>query len=201
MGFPAVAFYSVVTKFAFIMVIIRIFVNIHAPFLTVWAGEYNVVTVLVILSAISSLIIGAASAYAAQRNIKMFIGVASINHMGFILMGLYANTIETRLATILYVLVYVLTNMLFVGGLLQLNWAAKETGWENKPYSLITQNKLAGSVYFQWIYAAFAGVALMSMAGLPPFAGFLAKWYLWKSTLTRINETINASGTSFIDFI
>ena len=38
MGFPVVAFYSVVTKFAFIMVIIRIFVNIHAPFLTVWAG-------------------------------------------------------------------------------------------------------------------------------------------------------------------
>jgi len=121
MGFPVVAFYSVVTKFAFVMVTVRVFVNVNAPFLTVWANEYNFVSLLVIFAAITSLIMGAISAYVAQRNIKMFIGVASINHMGYILMGLYANTVETRMATILYVLVYVITNALFVGGLLQLN--------------------------------------------------------------------------------
>src|SRR5689334_11426354 len=104
MGFPVVAFYSVITKFAFVMVIVRIFVNINAPFLTVWANEYNCVSILVIVAAFASLIIGAASAFVAQRNIKMFIGVASINHMGYILMGLYANTVEARMATILYVL-------------------------------------------------------------------------------------------------
>jgi NADH:ubiquinone oxidoreductase subunit 2 (subunit N) len=127
--------------------------------------------VLVVLS-ILTMTIGNITAVS-QSNIKRFLAYSSIAQAGYILMGLAVFSMLGRASVLIYLLAYLLTNLgafavvLFVGG---------ETGSDSlDAYAGLSQRSPAA--------AAMLTVFLLSLAGLPPFAGFIAKYYVFAAAI------------------
>jgi len=110
--------------------------------------------------AIMSLVIGCFGALI-QTSLKRFFAYTSINQSGFIIMGLLTNTISGLEASILYVIVYMLSNLIFFYAV------------NNIPSDDIAEvNNLVGLNRLSF------GVALFSMAGIPPLFGFGSKYFV-----------------------
>ena len=151
-------------------------------FYSVWSP------VLVILS-ILTMTIGNITAVS-QSNIKRFLAYSSIAQAGYILMGLAVFTLMGRAAILIYLLAYLLTNLgafaivLFVGG---------ETGSDSlDAYAGLSQRSPAA--------AAMLTVFLLSLAGLPPLAGFIGKYYVFAAAIQAkfITLTVVAAVNSVI---
>ena len=119
-----------------------------------------------ILFIISSLIIGA---FRSLNELRIFtlITFSSINHTGWILISMLRN----ELISILYIIVY---TFLILSILLPINDKNRQTIW-----SLKNSNK----------YIIF--INLLSLAGLPPFTGFLIKWILLSEIYLLTNSIVN----------
>jgi len=103
----------------------------------------------------------------AQTNIKRMLAYSTISHMGFLLLGLIAGNEQGYSAALFYVIVYVLMTMVGFGLLLALSRAGFECETLDDLKGLNSRNS--------W-YAFLALLALFSMAGIPPLAGFYAKF-------------------------
>ncbi len=107
-----------------------------------------------------------------QTNIKRFLAYSSVAHAGYMLMGLATQSQEGVLAILLYFGVYFLMNL---GAFLVAMYMANEFGTETiDDYKGLSRRKGAG-----FVLAFCLGVFLLSLAGLPPFAGFIGKLYLF----------------------
>jgi NADH-quinone oxidoreductase subunit N len=110
--------------------------------------------------AIISLTVGCFGALI-QTSLKRFFAYTSINQSGFIIMGLLTNSIFGLEASILYIIVYMLSNILFF-------YAVDNIASDD----LTEVNNLTG------IKRMSLGVALFSMAGVPPLLGFGSKYFV-----------------------
>jgi len=109
-----------------------------------------------------------------QGNIKRLMAYSSIAHMGYALIGIAAGTFQGVQGVLVYLLIYVITN----AGVFVCILAMRRNGQmvENIRISLAsrrTNPRLA---------LAFA-VLFVSLAGIPPFAGFWAKFYVFLAAL------------------
>ncbi|HYG70600.1 MAG TPA: NADH-quinone oxidoreductase subunit N, partial [Anaeromyxobacteraceae bacterium] len=127
-----------------------------------------------VLSAIT-MTLGNLSALA-QTNLKRLLAYSSIAHAGYTLMGLSAASATGMQAVMIYMLVYLVMNL---GAFLVVILVADATGSE----SIIDYRGLAKRNAFAAV--AFA-IFLFSLTGLPPFAGFAGKWYLFYAVFERI---------------
>jgi NADH-quinone oxidoreductase subunit N len=115
-----------------------------------------------------------------QTNLKRLLAYSSIAHAGYTLMGLAAASLAGLQSVLIYLAVYLVMNL---GAFVVVMRVAAATGSE----SILDYR---GLVRRQPITAIAFTVFLLSLTGLPPFAGFIGKWYLF----TAVWERVDAAG-------
>jgi NADH-quinone oxidoreductase subunit N len=123
--------------------------------------------------AVLSIVLGNLAAIA-QTNIKRMLAYSTISHMGFILMGLLPGTAEGFGASMYYVIVYSLMSAGAFGMVILLSARGVEAERLDDFKGLNQRNS--------W-YAAIMAMVMFSMAGVPVFVGFFAKWLVIKAAL------------------
>lgn len=159
---PVTAFFAAAPKIAAMAVFIRIVIEAFAPVTHDWQQ-------IVAFMAIASMVLGAFAAIG-QRNIKRLMAYSSIGHMGYALVGLAAGS-ETGVTG---VLIYLATYLAMTAGAFACILAMRRDG---KPVEDI--NELAGLSKTNLPMAFLLGMIMFSLAGIPPFAGFFAKYFVF----------------------
>jgi NADH-quinone oxidoreductase subunit N len=170
--------FAVLAKYTFFVLLLR--------FLTLFyltPGMEGATNFWIATSCLGSLIIGAAGAFLAT-NVKRFIAYTAINQMGFLFIGLAALSVDGLKATLSYLYIYMLANLLFfcVITLLQSKkfLVGELTLRSLKDVTLIKKAPLE---------MGLLALSLLSLGGLPPLAGFIGKYSLWASLLNQYMQT------------
>ncbi|MEO8414293.1 MAG: NADH-quinone oxidoreductase subunit N [Ginsengibacter sp.] len=156
----AASFLSVISKGSIAFIMITVLYKVFGPLHELW---YNVVMLL----SIATMIIGNLFALR-QQNIKRFLAYSSIAQVGFILLGITGNSIEAISSVVYFVLIYTFSNLaaFAVAGAI-----SQQTGKERiNDYKGMYQT----NPFVSWVLA----LALFSLAGIPPTAGFFGKLFL-----------------------
>src|SRR3984957_1048443 len=163
---PVTAFFAAAPKVAGIAMFVRAAV---AAFPGI-AGQWQEIVVFV---AIASMLLGAFAAIG-QRNIKRLMAYSSIGHMGFALIGLAAGTAEGVQGVLVYMAIYLTMTLGVFAVILSMR---RSTGMVE------TTDQLAGLARTNPTMAFFMAMLLFSMAGIPPLAGFFAKFYVFLAAI------------------
>ena len=161
-------FFAIVPKVAALTVFIRF---LYVPFLNLF-DQWQMI--LIFLS-IASMLFGAIAAIG-QTNLKRLIAYSSISHIGYALAGLTTGSNDGIQNSIIYIIVYVLMNLGLFSCLLMMKR-------NNKYYENI--DDLSGLSKNHPLLSLSLLVILFSLAGIPPLAGFFAKFYIFKSVLEQ----------------
>jgi NADH-quinone oxidoreductase subunit N len=154
------SFLSVVSKGAVSFIFISALYKVFQPLHEVW---YNLLMVL----AIATMVIGNLFAIR-QQNIKRFLAFSSIAQVGFILVGISGNNNAGVSSVVYFVLIYTFSNLAAFG---VASAISSETGKENiADYKGLYKT----NPFISWVLA----LALFSLAGIPPTAGFFGKLFL-----------------------
>jgi len=128
---------------------------------------------IVVFVSIASMALGSFAAIG-QRNIKRLMAYSSIGHMGFALVGLAAGTPEGVQGVLIYVAIYVSMTLGTFAVILSMR---RSTGMVE------SIDQLAGLSRTNPTAAFFLAMLLFSMAGIPPLAGFFAKFYVFVAAI------------------
>jgi NADH-quinone oxidoreductase subunit N len=159
---PVTAYLSVGSKAASFALLVRLFLGPLSPARSAWEP-------LLIVVAILTLTVGNLAAIT-QDNVKRLLAYSSISHAGYILLGLIAGN-ETGIQGIaVYVLVYTFMTL----GAFLVVAAMRREGVPGD-----TIDDLNGLMKRQPGYAIWMLIFLVSLAGLPPLAGFIGKYYIF----------------------
>ncbi|MBD1174828.1 NADH-quinone oxidoreductase subunit NuoN [Pelagibacterales bacterium SAG-MED01] len=161
-------FFTMVPKIAALTVFIRF---LYVPFLNL-IDQWQMI--LIFLS-IASMLFGAIAAIG-QTNIKRLIAYSSIGHVGYALAGLATGSNDGIQSSIIYITIYILMNLGLFSFLLMMKR-------NNKYYENI--DDLSGLSKNHPLLSLSLLVILFSLAGIPPLAGFFAKFYIFKSVLEQ----------------
>ncbi|MCZ6679453.1 MAG: NADH-quinone oxidoreductase subunit N [Candidatus Poribacteria bacterium] len=160
------AFISAGPKAAGFAAFFRIFMEALQSLQPEWIA---VVTILAVLT----MTVGNLVAIA-QRNIKRMLAYSSIAHAGYVLIGLAAANKDGISSAMLYLLIYCVMNIGAFGAVIL---ARTEDG-----ESLMISD-YAGLGFRKPLLALFMTVMLLSLAGFPPTAGFVGKFYIFRSAV------------------
>ncbi len=163
---PVTAFFAAAPKVAGIAMFVRAAV-IAFPGIT---SEWRQIVVFV---AIASMLLGAFAAIG-QRNIKRLMAYSSIGHMGYALIGLAAGTSEGVQGVLLYMAIYITMTLGVFAVILAMR---RSTGMVE------SIDQVAGLARTHPTMAFFMAMLLFSMAGVPPLAGFFAKFYVFLAAI------------------
>ena len=160
------SFFAVVPKIAGLAILIKF---IQVPFnqlLNEWQA-------IIVFLSLASMILGAVAAIG-QKNIKRLIAYSSIGHVGYALAGLANGTESGYHSTIVYITIYVIMNLGIFGCIFLMKKDGKycedigDLAGISKKHPLISLSFL---------------IILFSLAGIPPLAGFFAKFYVFMSVI------------------
>ncbi len=160
------SFFAIVPKIAGMAVFIRFMYSPFQNILDQW--QY----ILVFIS-IASMILGAVAAIN-QKNIKRLIAYSSISHMGYALAGISTGTESGFKSTIIYILIYSVMNIGFFAFVFLMKRSGKY---------IEDINELSGFSKNHPLAAVSLLIVLFSLAGIPPLAGFFAKFYIFMSVI------------------
>lgn len=158
---PVTAFFAAAPKIAAMTVIMRVLYEAFPAVSEQWRQ-------VVVFMSIASMLL-AAFAGLAQNNIKRLLAYSSIGHMGFALIGLAAGGPEGLRATVFYLIVYLLLNI----GAFAVVIAMRREG-----RAVEDIDDYAGLANTNPGMAFTLAVALFALAGIPPLAGFFAKYFV-----------------------
>ena len=161
-------FFTMVPKIAALTVFIRF---LYVPFFNL-IDQWQMI--LIFLS-IASMVFGAVAAIG-QKNLKRLIAYSSISHIGYALAGLSTGTNEGIQSSIIYITIYVLMNLGFFSSLLMMR--RDEQYYE-------TLDDLSGLSKNHPLLSISLLIILFSLAGIPPLAGFFAKFYVFKAVIEQ----------------
>jgi len=159
-------FFALVPKIAALSVFIRF---IYVPFINVF-DQWQ--TIIIFLS-IASMILGAFAAIG-QTNIKRLMAYSSIGHMGYALAGLATGTGQGIQNSLVYLTIYLVMNLGAFGCIFMMKR-------EKVFYEDI--NDLSGLSKNHPLLALSFLIIFFSLAGIPPLAGFFAKFYIFMSVI------------------
>jgi NADH-quinone oxidoreductase subunit N len=162
---PVVAMLSVGSKMAGVMAILRVLSGVFSPLQELWAG------LLAILAA-TTMLYGNLAAIP-QTNIKRLLGYSSIGHAGYLLMGLSSGSLRGAESVMYYLLAYLFSNLAVF---LVVVAASDAIGGE----ALACYDGLSKRSPF---LAATMFIGLLSLAGVPPLAGFVGKLLVLLATV------------------
>jgi len=163
---PVTAFMSVGPKAAAFAAFFRVFAEAFPAMSPSWELLLTIIAVL-------SMFFGNLGAIM-QTNIKRMLAFSSISHAGFLIMAVITKTSLAGSSLLFYMLAYSFTTFGIFGIVILLGRKGEEN-LEMKNYS--------GLAYKHPILALSMTILLFSLAGLPPFAGFIAKFYLFSAAI------------------
>ena len=160
------AFMAVGVKAAAFAAFVRVFLDALAPVAAAWTG------VLWVLAALT-MTVGNVSAVT-QRSVKRMLAYSSIAHAGYALVGLVTATKVGGAALLYYLVVYAFMNVGAFGVLIAL-------GRRGEPNEMLAD--FAGVGFRQPVLGLTMAVFMLSLAGIPPTAGFAGKFYLFSAAV------------------
>jgi len=163
---PVTAFFATAPKVAAMALMVRLVTVTFEPVSNDWQQ-------VVIFLAIASMVLAAFAAIG-QKNIKRLIAYSSIGHVGFALVGLSADTAWGVEGVAIYMAVYMIMTIGLFACLLSLK---TENGFVEEI------SELAGLAQARPFVAAIMAVMMFSLIGLPPLAGFFAKWHVFLAAI------------------
>ena len=163
---PVTAFFAAAPKVAGIAMFVRATVVAFPGIMAQWQE-------IVVFVSIASMLLGAFAAIG-QRNIKRLMAYSSIGHMGFALIGLAAGTAEGVQGVLVYMAIYLTMTL----GVFAVILSMRRSGG-----MVESIDQLAGLARTHPTMAFFLAMLLFSMAGVPPLAGFFAKFYVFLAAI------------------
>jgi NADH-quinone oxidoreductase subunit N len=191
---PATAFFSVGSKAAGFAALIRVFINGGL-------GQVNLSSLVIAISIIAILSMTLGNVVAAvQSNVKRMMAYSSIAQAGYILVGFVASLSSTsqtggsitgnaagNAAVLFFIFVYVLTNLGAFSGIIAL---ANATGGERI-------DDFRGLARRAPLLSAGTALCLLSLAGIPPMAGFISKVFIFTAAWGQ-SQSLLAQGNSLL---
>ncbi len=169
---PVTAFFAAAPKMAAMALLVRVTVGAFEPVAHDWQQ-------IVVFIAIASMALGAFAAIG-QHNIKRLMAYSSIGHMGYALVGLAANSQAGVRGVAIYMLIYLV---------MTLGTFACILAMRRREGNVEEIGDLAGLSSTNPAMATVLTILMFSLAGIPPLAGFFAKWYVF---LAAINSGLYA---------
>jgi NADH-quinone oxidoreductase subunit N len=159
---PVTAFFAAAPKVAAMAIFVRATISAFPDIKLQWQQ-------IVVFVSIASMVLGAFAAIG-QTNIKRLMAYSSIGHMGFALIGLAAGTSEGIQGVLVYMSIYLAMTVGAFAVILSMR----------RPDGMVEQiSDLSGLARSNPALAFFLGLLLFSLAGIPPLAGFFAKYYVF----------------------
>ena len=162
------SYFAVVPKVAGLAVLIKFMFIPFSNILSEWQ-------LIIIFISIASMILGAVAAIV-QKNIKRLLAYSSIGHVGYALAGVATGVISGYESSIIYISIYVVMNI----GAFSCLYLLKKDGEYRENIS-----DLSGLSKKQPLLAISFLVILFSLAGIPPLAGFFAKFYVFTAVIEQ----------------
>jgi NADH-quinone oxidoreductase subunit N len=165
---PVTAFMSVATKTAAFAAFFRAFL-VAMP-LTAWDWRVVLAALAVLTMSVGNI------AALVQTNIKRMLAYSSIAHAGYILIALVAGGSAGAAAALFYLLAYTMMNLGAFGAVIAMGEGERER---------VNFADLAGVASQKPLLAAALAICLLSLAGFPPFAGFVGKFFVFSAAIAH----------------
>ncbi|MBZ0164042.1 MAG: NADH-quinone oxidoreductase subunit NuoN [Notoacmeibacter sp.] len=163
---PVTAFFAAAPKMAAMALLVRVVAGAFEPMQADWQQ-------IIVFLSIASMTLGAFAAIG-QRNIKRLMAYSSIGHMGFALVGLAAGSMAGVRGVAIYMLIYLV---------MTLGTFAFILAMRRKEGNVEQIEDLAGLASTNPIMASILTILMFSLAGIPPLAGFWAKYYVFLAAI------------------
>jgi NADH-quinone oxidoreductase subunit N len=160
------AFMSTAVKAAAFGAFARVFLSAFEPLRADWMPVLSLV-------AATTMIFGTVVGVV-QANMKRMLAYSSIAHAGYLLLGIVSANEVGKAAILYYLLVYGVTNLAAFATIAML-------GTRERPNDDVKD--MAGLAMTHPAVAALMTVFLLSLGGMPPTAGFVAKWYVFSAAV------------------
>ncbi|MEN3146425.1 NADH-quinone oxidoreductase subunit NuoN [Neorhizobium sp. IRAMC:178] len=164
---PVTAFFAAGPKVAAMAILVRIVSDAFLPLVADWRQ-------IIVFVSIASMLLGSFAAIG-QRNIKRLMAYSSIGHMGYALVGLAAGTETGVSGVVLYMTIYMVMTLGTFACIMAMR--RKEGG------NVENVDDLAGLSSTKPFMAVVLTALMFSMAGIPPLAGFFAKYFVFVAAI------------------
>jgi len=161
------SYLSVISKGAAVFIFMIVLYKVFASITEIW-------NVLIYILAVSTMTIGNLFAIR-QNNMKRFLAFSSIAQAGFILLGIIGSNTIGITSTMYFILIYIFTNLAAFGVVSAIYNASGKEDMRDYNGLYKTNPKLC----------LLMMLALFSLAGIPPVAGFFAKFFLFTSAASQ----------------
>jgi NADH-quinone oxidoreductase subunit N len=162
------SYLSVISKgaaaFSFLVILAQVFGSVYSE---VW--EWMLYAVIILTITIGNLFA------IRQRNMKRFLAFSSISQAGYIMLGVIAFNAMGTAAMIYYILVYVFSNLAAFGVIGAIENATGKVSMDDYRGLYKTNPRLSFAMM----------LAMFSLAGIPPFAGFFSKFFIFTGALNQ----------------
>ena len=163
---PVTAFFASAVKMAAVAITLRVVLTAFPGIASQWRQ-------IVIFISLLSMVLGAFAAIG-QTNIKRLMAYSAIGHIGFALVGLAAGGEAGVSGVLAYMAIYLVMTLGTFAGILSMR--VNGEGVENI-------SDLSGLAKTDGVMAFFLAMMMFSLAGIPPLAGFFAKWYVFNAAI------------------
>jgi len=174
---PVTAFFAAAPKIAAMAIFVRAPISAFPAITPQWQQ-------IIVFVAIASMLLGSFAAIG-QRNIKRLMAYSSIGHMGFALVGLAAGTVEGVQGVIVYMAIYLAMTLGTFACILSMR----------RDGEMVEQiSDLSGLARTNPAMAFVLAMLMFSLAGIPPLAGFFAKYYVFVAAINANLYTLAVIG-------
>ncbi|MDB5510515.1 MAG: proton-translocating NADH-quinone oxidoreductase, chain [Hyphomicrobiales bacterium] len=163
---PVTAFFASAPKMAAVAITLRIIITAFPGITAQWQQ-------IIVFISIMSMVIGSFAAIG-QTNLKRLMAYSSIGHMGFAMVGLVAGTELGVRGVLIYMAIYLAMTLGTFAAILSMRIGDRYVE---------TIDDLKGLGRTNGWMAFFLAMMMFSLAGIPPLAGFFAKWYVFLAAI------------------
>ena len=160
---PTGAYVAVVAKIAVLAILIRV---MSLPGISLPSSMSSLISIIAILSMLAGNLLALM-----QGNLKRILGYSSIAHLGYLLVAILAAGTIGQVAVVFYIVAYAVTMIGAFGVIAVLSHASDARDVD-------TVTELRGLFWTRPALAAVMTLLLLSLAGIPPALGFIAKMYI-----------------------
>lgn len=162
------SYLSVISKgaaaFAFMVILAQVFGAVYAD---IW--EWMLYALIILTITVGNLFA------MRQRNMKRFLAFSSISQAGYIMLGVIAYNAMGVAALMYYILVYIFSNLAAFGVIQAIENATSKVSMEDYRGLYKTNPRLSLCMM----------LAMFSLAGIPPFAGFFSKFFIFTAAINQ----------------
>ena len=163
---PVTAFFAAAPKMAGMAMAVRVFMDAFPDILVQWQQ-------IIVFISIASMALGSFAAIG-QRNLKRLMAYSSIGNVGYALIGLAAGTSEGIQGVVIYMTIYLA---------MTLGAFACFLGLRRGTVMFENIDDLSGIARTHPVIAFCLAMMMFSLAGIPPLAGFFAKFYVFAAAI------------------